>query len=86
MRKVCSEDNKECTLQILQSDCNLYTVLADMLLFREPSSEETEYLPATFRDAVKLMEMIVDANEDPYQCALLAHEIKQVYEARGEEL
>jgi hypothetical protein len=46
-----------------------------MLLFREPS-EETEHLPATFRDAVKLMEMIVDANEDPYQCALLAHEIK----------
>ena len=40
-------------------------------------------MPESFRDAIRVLENIVAANEDPYCCALIEHEIKLMFEKAG---
>ncbi len=44
------------------------------------TSDDANYMPATFREAISLFDAIIEANEDPYYCSLLAHEVNQLYE------
>ena len=44
------------------------------------NTDDANHMPATFREAISLFEAIIEANEDPYYCALLAHEVNQIFE------
>lgn len=76
LNKVCAKDTIFNT-NVLQTDVNLYSVFSDLLQNHNGAEEK---MPESFRDAINVLEEIVEANEDPYWCALIEHEIKLIYE------
>ena len=52
----------------------------------EPETpQESELMPKTFRNAIKLLEDQISKDEDCYFNRLIAHEVKQIYENSASE-
>ena len=62
LTKVCTKETVFNT-DVLQTDVNLYSVFDDLL---NQHNGDEEKMPESFRDAIKVLEEIVEANEDPY--------------------
>lgn len=86
LRQICQEGEEQIVSleNLLLADCNLYTAFAALIDNSKEKEGEELKLPMSFKNGLEALEQSIQKSEDPYQAALMNHEVNHFYSTANE--